>query len=453
MPTEIALRLDTADAVKFLPAGRLAKLAPDVAAHAAALERREGPGADRLGWLDPEAACPAVERAALRAAAERARGDCDLFVVIGIGGSYLGARALLEALRDETSGPEVVFAGTSLCAAGLRRLLSRAASADLRLCVISKSGTTIEPAVAFRCLRTLLVERYGRQEASRRITAVTDARKGHLRRMATEEGWETFAVPDTVGGRFSVLTPVGLLPLAVAGLDLEAIVAGAAAMRAASRAAELARNPAHLYAAVRHALLEAGYRTEVLSSFHSDLRSFQEWWKQLFGESEGKEGKGIFPAAAALTTDLHSLGQYLQEGRRDLFETFLHVERAAPEVVVPAEPPAAPSATGAANAAGTPAAFPGAPGDGDGLGYLVGRPLDEINQRAYEGTRRAHVAGGLPCLSLTVERLTPRVLGELVYFFQKAVAVSGRLLGVNPFDQPGVEAYKREMFRLLGRPE
>lgn len=447
MPAGIALCLDIADAVKFLPAGRLAKLEPDVAAHAAALEKREGPGADRLGWLDPEAACPAAERAALRAAAERARGDCDLFVVVGIGGSYLGARALLEALRDETSGPEVVFAGTSLCAAGLRRLLSRAASADLRLCVISKSGTTIEPAVAFRCLRALLVERYGRQEASRRITAVTDARKGLLRRMAAEEGWETFAVPDTVGGRFSVLTPVGLLPLAVAGLDLEAIVAGAAAMRSASRAAELAQNPAHLYAAVRHALLEAGYRTEVLSSFHSDLRSFQEWWKQLFGESEGKEGKGIFPAAAALTTDLHSLGQYLQEGRRDLFETFLHVESSAPEIVVPAEPAASPAAA----TAGT--GQPAAAGDGDGLGYLVGRPLDEINQRAYEGTRRAHVAGGLPCLSLTVPRLTPRALGELVYFFEKAVAISGRLLGVNPFDQPGVEAYKREMFRLLGRPE
>ncbi len=364
--------LETAPAETFLAAGALDALAPEVSRVADDLERHAGPGADFLGWLDPEAACPADVRARIRQTAAHAREDCSLFIVIGIGGSYLGARAILEALPARQGGPEVVFAGTDLCAAGLRRVLARARDAELRICVISKSGTTLEPAIAFRALRALAEERYGREEAGRRIPAITDARSGVLRRMADEKGWETFVVPDDVGGRFSVLTAVGLLPLAVGGVDVEAMVGGAAAMRRACSAPELRDNPAHLYAAARHALYERGFRIEILSAFHCDLRWLQEWWKQLFAESEGKQGRGIFPAAATLTTDLHSIGQYIQEGRRDLFETFLCVRNAAPGVTVPAL---------AEEGAGAPAAA------GDGLGYLVGRSLDEINARAYAGTR------------------------------------------------------------------
>ena len=354
-------------------------------------------------------------------------------MVVGIGGSYLGARAVLEALGGPAAdAPEILFAGTSLCSAGLSRVLDRTAAREPALVVISKSGTTLEPAVAFRLLRAQLVARYGAAAAARRITAVTDARRGALRTMADEEGYASFVIPDDVGGRFSVLTPVGLVPLAVAGVDIRGLVAGARAMREACRAPDLGANPAHLYAAIRHGLYDRGYTTEVLSSFHGDLQLLAEWWKQLFAESEGKAGKGIFPAAAVFTTDLHSLGQYLQDGRRNLQETFLTVRRARADLVVPA------------------------PGENardlDGLDYLAGMGLDEINRRAWEGTRTAHIAGGVPCTTFELDEVTPFAVGGLLYLFEKAVAVSGRLLGVNPFDQPGVEAYKREMFRLLGRP-
>jgi glucose-6-phosphate isomerase len=304
---------------------------------------------------------------------------------------------------------------------------------EIRLCVISKSGTTLEPAVAFRILRRRMIERYGREEAARRITAITDAESGGLHRLAAQEGFGSFAVPGDVGGRFSVLTPVGLVPLAVAGVDVRALVEGAAAMRDHCRAAPFRENPAQLYAACRHALYEQGHVVEVLSSFHPDLRLVQEWWKQLFGESEGKEGEGIFPASTVFTADLHSLGQYLQDGRRILLETFLFVDEVQPDLTVPALPD---EEGGSA---------------GDGLEDLVGRSLDDLNRQAFLGTRRAHAAGGVPCLAFEIARLDERHLGALFYLFELAVAISGRLLGVNPFDQPGVEAYKREMFRLLGR--
>ncbi len=433
MPDRESLRFDPSGAGGFVTPAEVEALAPEVARIAQELERREGPGGEFLGWLDPAAACPAPVLAALREEAERARADCDAYVVVGIGGSYLGARALLEALRDDASGPEIFFAGTGLHAAATARLLRLLEERDVRLCVISKSGTTLEPALAFRFLRDFMERRYGPPEAARRITAVTDARRGALRALADAHGWRTFAVPDDVGGRFSVLTAVGLLPLAVAGLDVEAMLAGAQAMRDACRRPDLAGNPAHHYAALRHLLYARGHRTEILSAFADDLRWFQEWWKQLFGESEGKQGRGIFPAAATMTADLHSLGQYIQEGRRDLFETLLCVRRTAPDLVVPAAP------------------APPTPAGSDGLDALAGWPLDLVNERAWEGVRSAHVQGGVPCLALLLDRVDARALGALVHFFEKAVAVSGRLLGVNPFDQPGVEAYKREVSRLLGR--
>ena len=442
-------RLDVSGTESILPPADLDALAPAVTRVAGELARGDCPGADYLGWLDLPISWTEDRLGALATAANRARSDCEVYVVIGIGGSYLGARAVLEALgqegRPEAAGdgasaattgvPRILFAGTGLCSAALARLLEQVRDRELRLCIISKSGTTLEPAVAFRILRQQLLQRYGRAGAARRITAITDAERGALRELAGEEGYETFTIPADVGGRFSVLTPVGLLPLAVAGIDIRALVAGATEMRELCGQEDLRANPAHLYAATRYALYERGYRTEVLSTFHSGLHYIQEWWKQLFGESEGKAGSGIFPAATQFTTDLHSLGQYLQDGRRELLETFLCVRQAVSELKVPAT-------TGGTTA----------PADPDGLDYLAGRSLDEINWKAYEGTRRAHQQGAVPCLAFEIERLDERHIGGLIYLFEKAVAVSGRLLGVNPFDQPGVEAYKREMFRLLGKP-
>ena len=423
--------LDIAHTESFLPPAAVDALGPRIRAVAADLAARRGPGSDYLGWLDLPANLAAPDFAALEAASAAARRDSEAVVVIGIGGSYLGARAVLDALGPAEGAPEILFAGTGLCASALRAVLRRLTDRDFRLVVISKSGTTLEPAVGFRILRNLLAARYGEKGAAGRITAITDARRGALRELADTAGWQSWTIPNDVGGRFSVLTAVGLLPLAMAGVDIRGLVAGAAAMREACQSDDLRANPAHLYAAARYGLYVQGFQTEILATFHSGLATFGEWWKQLFGESEGKDGKGIFPAATVYTTDLHSLGQYLQDGRRSLLETFLVVRRDDPAIVVPAAPD---------GAAGR-----------DGLDFLVGERLDAINAKAYEGTRLAHVAGGVPCLALELAELTPAALGGLIYLFEKAVAIGGRLLGVNPFDQPGVEAYKREMFRLLGR--
>jgi len=458
--TLTGLKLDISAAEDFLAPTKIDSLAPAVAKVATDMAAGRGPGSEYLGWLDLPVRITEENYAALEASANRVRGDTEIYVVVGIGGSYLGARAILDALgsgpdrfaersRETGAGnepceqngfaschkrfPEIVFAGTSLCSTALQEVLERVRDREFRLCVISKSGTTLEPAVAFRLFRSLLRERYGSQEAALRITAITDAKKGALRTMADQEGYETFVIPDDVGGRFSVLTPVGLLPLAVAGIDIQSLVAGAAEMREICQRDDLRTNPAHLYAATRYSLYTEGYFTEVLSSFRSGLHTFQEWWKQLFGESEGKGGEGIFPASTVFTTDLHSLGQYIQDGRRQLMETFLGVKEGVFALKVPAE-----------NGADRQ--------NYDGLDYLVGRSLDDINWKAYEGTRNAHTAGGVPCLSFEVDRINPHTLGGLIYLFEKAVAVSGRLLGVNPFDQPGVEAYKKELFSLLGKP-
>ncbi len=432
-------RLDIDNVLPFVDAERIDERADLARALHAQLERREGAGADFLGWMDLPTVMKGEDLSRIEDAGDRAANDSDVVVVVGIGGSYLGAEAALSALVDRRRGPEILFAGTHLSSPAMARLIKRVGERDVRLIVISKSGTTLEPAVSFRLLRDMLVKRYGREGAARRITAVTDASRGALRAMSEQEGYETFVIPDDVGGRFSVLTPVGLLPLAVAGLDLRKLLNGAGAMAEACADPTLRDNPAHLYAAVRMALYDAGHTTEVLSSFNPDLRLLQEWWKQLFGESEGKDGRGIFPASCTFTTDLHSLGQYLQDGRRELFETFLVVEDGVGHLAVPADPsdpvdPASPDM------------------DRDGLAYLVGRSLDEINLKAYEGTRAAHTDGGLPNMSIMLQWLDEATLGGLFYFFEKAVAVSGRMLGVNPFDQPGVEAYKREMFRMLGKP-
>ena len=430
-----AFTLEVEGNERFLPEGSLAVLEPEIAAVVDDLRHRRGPGAEFLGWWDLPQRMAGAEAARIREDAAEAAADCDDLVVVGIGGSYLGARAVLTALGRRPGAPRVLFAGTDLSAASLARLQEEIRDRDLRLCVISKSGTTLEPAVAFRFLRREMEQRYGRDNAALRITAITDAEHGVLRQMAEREGYRTFTIPRDVGGRFSVLTPVGLWPLAVAGLDVDRLLEGAADMAAACDNDTLTANPAHLYAAARTALYRAGFRTEILASFDPRLADLQRWWQQLFGESEGKEGRGIFPATATFTTDLHSLGQYIQQGRRDLMETLLQVEETAPEVTVPVE--AGPDGTDQ---------------DRDGLAWLAGRPLDEINARACEGVRRAHRDGGTPVLLLRLQRLDEWSVGALLYFFERAVAVSARLLDVNPFDQPGVEAYKREMFRLLGKP-
>jgi glucose-6-phosphate isomerase len=423
------IRLDISGTADHLTEKDLLDLAPRVTEAADSLAAGTCPGAEFLGWLDLPENVGIEEFAAVEAEAAKCATDSEALVVIGIGGSYLGARAVLDALGGPAAGhPEILFAGTGVCATPLQRVLDRVAGRDFRICVISKSGTTLEPAVAFRLLRVELEKQVGAEAAARRITAITDARRGALRTLAEENGYATFVIPDDVGGRFSVLTPVGLVPLAAAGVDVRGLIAGARAMRAACLGDDLFANPAHLYAATRHLLGARGFTTEVLSTFHDDLQTLQEWWKQLFGESEGKDGKGIFPSSTVFTTDLHSLGQFLQDGRRNLQETFLTVAEDRPSLVVPDGP------------------------DVDGLGYLAGRSLDEINRQAFAGTRKAHVAGGVPCSEIELARLDAATVGAAIYLFEKAVAVRGLLDGVNPFDQPGVETYKKEMFRLLGKP-
>lgn len=399
--------------------------APAAVAALRSLAGRTCPGAGMLGWLDlPEAPAEAIGRIADWG--KRVQDDSECLLVIGIGGSYLGARAAIEALRSAATFP-VYFAGTDLCPERHELLRREIGGRRYSVCVISKSGTTIEPAIALRLWRSILVERSG-PAAAKLVTAVTDRSSGALRRLALREGWRTFDIPPDVGGRFSVLSPVGLLPCAAAGLPIGALLEGARAGRGRWLRPEPS-NDALRYALARHLLHRKGCAIEVLSTFHPSLASLAEWWKQLAGESEGKAGGGLFPASAIMTTDLHSLGQYLQDGSRSLIETFLSVPPPAPAVAIPAEEE-----------------------DADGLNYLAGTRLDAVNRRAFEGTREAHAAGGIPVVTIEAPAMTPETLGALFFYFEVAVAVSGLLGGVNPFDQPGVEEYKRRMFRLLGRP-
>jgi glucose-6-phosphate isomerase len=386
---------------------------------------RRGAGSDFLGWLDLPFADPGVEDLA-----KELQGEIDTLIVVGIGGSYLGARAVLEATSwRRQSGPRVLFAGHHLEAHALQQIVDAAGEGEVAVNVISKSGTTTEPAIAFRLLREKLEREYGKDKAARRIVATTDRERGALRTLATQKGYRTFVVPDDVGGRFSVLSPVGLFPLAVAGCDVAALLRGAAAEASRCLESDLVENPAVRYALQRDLALADGARVDVLASFHPSLRMIAEWWKQLFGESEGKEGRGLFPASVDYTTDLHSLGQYLQDGTRMLIETFLDVASPPPGPVVPTSED-----------------------DLDGLDYLAGRPVADINRVALPAVEEAHRSGGVPTQTLEIADLTEESLGSLIFFFEFAVAVSGRLLGVNPFDQPGVEAYKANLFRRLGKP-
>ncbi|EFU84665.1 glucose-6-phosphate isomerase [Staphylococcus lugdunensis] len=392
-----------------------------------------GAGHDFLGWLDLPENYDKEEFSRIVEAAKRIKANSDVLVVIGIGGSYLGARAAIEMLtssfRNNTEYPEIVFVGNHLSSTYTQELLDYLADKDFSVNVISKSGTTTEPAVAFRLFKQLVEQRYGKKEAQTRIFATTDKAKGALKQLADNEGYETFVVPDDVGGRYSVLTAVGLLPIAAAGINVEAMMIGANKARKELSSDNLDDNIAYQYATIRNVLYNKGYTTEMLINYEPSMQYFNEWWKQLFGESEGKDFKGIYPSSANYTTDLHSLGQYVQEGRRFLFETVIKVNHPKQDITIEEDSE-----------------------DLDGLNYLAGKTMDEVNTKAFEGTLLAHTDGGVPNIVINVPRLDEETFGYLVYFFELACAMSGYQLGVNPFNQPGVEAYKQNMFALLGKP-
>ncbi|MBE3595957.1 MAG: glucose-6-phosphate isomerase [Hydrogenibacillus sp.] len=412
----------------FIDPEEYARLAGVIAHHHAELVEKRRDGA-MLGWFDYPQRIREETLSAVHSVALRIREEADVFVVIGIGGSYLGAHAAIRMLSEGETGPEVVFIGHHLSSWALERLRARLHGKNVFVNVVSKSGTTTEPAVAFRLLKADLEARYGKEGARRRIIATTDPSSGALRAMAERYGYTSFDIPRDVGGRFSVLTPVGLLPMAVAGIDIEAVLSGARAMMTALASPDVETNAAYRYAAARYILYQKGYDVELFAGFSPRFEAFGGWLAQLFAESEGKKGRGIFPVAGQYTTDLHSIGQYVQEGRRRLFETFLWTDEEGAEVVVPP-----------------------ADDDLDGLGYLVGRDVQWINAQAMWGTLIAHRDGGVPVSRIVVSRLTAETFGALVMFFERAVAMSGSLLGINPFDQPGVEAYKANMFALLGKP-
>ncbi len=402
-----------------------------------ALENGTCKGNDFLGWLHLPSSITPEHLADLKAAAQTLRDNCEVVVVAGIGGSYLGARAVIEALSNsfawlqkEQNGPTILFAGHNIGEDYLYELTDYLKDKKFGVINISKSGTTTETALAFRLLKKQCEDQRGKEVARKVIIAVTDAKKGAARVTADQEGYKSFIIPDNVGGRFSVLTPVGLLPIAVAGYDIEKLVAGAAAMeKACGLDVPFAENPAALYAATRNELYKQGKKIEILVNFNPKLHYVNEWWKQLYGESEGKDGKGIFPAAVDFSTDLHSMGQWIQEGERTIFETVISVEKPAHKLEVP---------TDEANL--------------DGLNFLAGKRVDEVNKMAELGTQLAHVDGGVPNMRVVVPELNEECIGQLLYFFEKACGISGILLGVNPFNQPGVEAYKKNMFALLNKP-
>lgn len=432
------IRFDYTKALAFFGEHEITYLRDAVKVAHHSLHEKTGAGSDYLGWIDLPTEYDKEEFSRILASAEKIKSDSDVLLVIGIGGSYLGARAAIEMLnhsfynsltKEQRKTPQVIFVGNNISSTYMRDVMDLLEGKEFSINVISKSGTTTEPALAFRIFRKLLEEKYGVEEARKRIYATTDKARGALKTLAAEEGYESFVIPDDVGGRYSVLTAVGLLPIAVSGVDIEEMMKGAADASQEYSSSELEENQAYQYAAVRNALYNKGKTIEMLVNYEPSLHYFSEWWKQLFGESEGKDQKGIFPASADFSTDLHSLGQYVQEGRRDLFETVLKVEKPRHELTVEEE----------AN-------------DLDGLNYLAGKTVDFVNTKAFEGTMLAHTDGGVPNLVVTLPGLNAYTFGYLVYFFEKACAMSGYLLGVNPFDQPGVEAYKVNMFALLGKP-
>ena len=427
------LRLDYKHIAPFVdPAALDRQLVAAREAHRRLLEKT-GPGSDATGWRDLLTHPDYALLEDIAETARRIRNEADILICVGIGGSYLGAEAVIQALspafRNPSERPEILFAGQHMSGAYLHDLLEYIHGKSVFVNVISKSGRTLEPAIAFRCLRQYLEAHF--DDANARIIVTTDPKKGALNTLRATRGYKKYVIPEDVGGRFSVLTPVGLLPIAAAGIDIRALLAGAA--DALARLTSPNDNPALTYAAIRATLLQQGLSIDLLSVFEPALHGFGRWWQQLFGESEGKNGTGLFPFVAQYSTDLHSIGQYVQEGKRSLMETFLMVEQTGHAVTVPAAP-----ASGAT--------------DLDGLDYLTGESLQAINRAAWEGVAQAHTDGAVPNLTVWLDEISPACLGEAIYFFEHAVSVSGYLLGVNPFDQPGVEAYKREMFKRLGKP-
>ncbi|KAF0128521.1 MAG: glucose-6-phosphate isomerase [Bacteroidetes bacterium] len=432
----IQVKLELDQMFSFISKDQLLEYDKHIVSAYRKIYNKTGAGNDFLGWVDLPSAITEQEIASLEAHAAELRKKSEVFVVIGIGGSYLGARAVIEtmthhfsALNDGGNNPHIVYAGQHISEDYLADLLDILDKKEYSLAVISKSGTTTEPAIAFRVLKAHLEKKYGLEEARKRIVAITDKSRGALKQLADNEGYVSYVVPDDVGGRYSVLTPVGLLPIAVAGINIRELIEGARKMEAMSRAVQkIHGNPIAWYASARQALYNSGKTVEVMVNYEPRLFYFTEWFKQLYGESEGKENKGIFPAGVGFTTDLHSMGQYIQEGLRILFETVISVENPKREMLVPE-----------------------ADTDLDQLNYIAGKRLSEVNHKAEQGTTLAHVDGGVPNIRIVIPEINADTIGQLIYFFEMGCALSGYMLGVNPFDQPGVEAYKKNMFALLGK--
>ncbi len=430
------LKVDYSKTLGFISKADVLAYKDAVKQNITALYKQTGKGNDFLGWVNLPSSISAAEIADIKTTAQKMKQLCEVVVVIGIGGSYLGAKAVIDALSDSFAqlkphnNPLVVFAGQNIGEDYLTELQGVLKNRKWGIVVISKSGTTTEPAIAFRILKADCEAQFGKKEAVDRIVAITDAKRGALRTLADQEGYKTYVIPDNVGGRFSVLTPVGLLPIAIAGFDIEQLVGGAAEMEKSTGAdIDFEQNPSAVYAAVRNALYKKGKGIELTANYNPKLHFFAEWWKQLYGESEGKEQKGIFPASVDFTSDLHSMGQYIQQGQRCLFETVISIEKPNSSLQIPSD---------AANL--------------DGLNFLSGKHIDEVNKMAELGTILAHVDGGVPNIRISIPKLDEFNLGQLIYFYELACGISGYILDVNPFDQPGVEAYKKNMFALLDKP-
>ncbi|OPJ56350.1 glucose-6-phosphate isomerase [Alkalithermobacter paradoxus] len=432
------LTFDYSKASKFIKEHEVEYLNPFIKEAHNMLHEKNGPGNDFVGWVDLPINYDKEEFDRIKKAAQKIKDTCDVLLVIGIGGSYLGARAAIEMLghtfrnnlcKEDRKGPEIYFVGHNISSTYMMDLLDIIKDKDVCINVISKSGTTTEPAIAFRIFKEYIENKYGKEEAKNRIFATTDKERGALKKLADSEGYETFVIPDDVGGRFSVLTAVGLLPIAVSGANIDEIMKGASDALHEYSNCDLKNNYCYQYAAVRNALHRKGKNIELMVNYEPALHYIAEWWKQLYGESEGKDQKGIFPASVDFSTDLHSMGQYIQDGRRDLFETVLNVQNSRRNITIKEEKE-----------------------DLDGLNYLASKTVDFVNQKAFEGTLLAHTDGNVPNLIINIPHLNEYYFGYLIYFFEKACAISGYMLGVNPFDQPGVEDYKRNMFALLGKP-
>ncbi|MFX3673605.1 MAG: glucose-6-phosphate isomerase [Paenisporosarcina sp.] len=430
----MTISFDYSNALPFMKESEIANLNEYVKVAHGLLHEKKGPGSDYLGWVDLPENYDKDEFTRIKQAAEKIQNQSDALIVIGIGGSYLGAKSAIEALSHSfhnqmNDTTQVYFAGQNISSTYITHLFELLDGKDISVNVISKSGTTTEPALAFRIFRDYMEEKYGKDGARERIFVTTDQARGALKKLADKEEYETFVIPDVIGGRYSILTAVGLLPIAVAGLNVDHIMEGAAAAVRKYNNPDLSTNESYQYAAVRNILYRKGKEIELLVNYEPALHFVSEWWKQLFGESEGKDGKGIFPASVDFSTDLHSMGQYVQEGRRNLFETVLQIKKPRVERTIQEDPE-----------------------NTDGLNFLSGKTMDEVNKKAFQGTVLAHIDGGVPNLLIEMDELNEYNFGEMVYFFEKACAISGSLLGVNPFDQPGVEAYKKNMFALLGKP-